>query len=50
MMNLMFFLLFLFLNFHDLLMDNQNPQKYAVRKVISRDRIEKHMQGMLIMH
>ena len=25
----------------------QNPEKYAVRKGISRDRIEKHVQGII---
>lgn len=29
-------------------MQNQNPENYAVRKGIARDRIEKHMQGVLL--
>lgn len=28
-----------------LLMHNQNPENYAVRKGISKDHIEKHIQG-----
>lgn len=38
------------INILDHLLNNQNPQNYAVRKVISRDHIEKYMQGTSIMH
>lgn len=33
-----------------LLMHKQNPENYAVKKGTSIDRIERHMQGTVIIH
>lgn len=32
------------------LMHNQNPGNYAVRRGISSDRVEKHLQGIVMVH
>ena len=37
-------------NRFETLMNFQNPEHYAVKKGISRDRIEKHMQGTALRH
>lgn len=31
-------------------MHNQNPEKYAVKKGITNDQIEKHMQGIYLLN
>lgn len=41
---------FCLINFWFFWLHDQNPQNYSVRKVISSDRIEKHMQGTFIIH